>query len=705
MSSDGYTTVYHKDELLAGNLTSYLAGLRKLEDKVELDFNREGYAFQLKVLSLSARIIAIIFVVLIFLCLYKKRPKRDIVVLVLGVLICLGLGLYLQAKQRDENILKTLVQELEVNIDGRNEKFKVYTSFTKENVSGFIDINNNDIPDCIEHSDFWTDTDGDGLSDYYELCLTGTSPLLVKTYATDLADSNYDTDKDGLSNFYELKHELEALNTDSDFDGLEDLSEVEIGTDSLDWDTDKDGASDGWEVSNGYDPLRKEELFENTAECFSKGNNTKNDMIARAKVKASGDVIESLDIEEYNTMLVNDKIPGYIGSAFNFTLDGEFEEAEITFEFDKYNLGYKESDFVPCIYYFNEDTQLLEELDCDVTDNCVTAKVEHFSVYILLNKVVVDEEIFADMFRHDLDSKDITIEFVLDRSKSMSETDPTGQTKEIVSDFVNKISASDYNISGLGLVTFTSIGEVNQEITANVDKFKQKLFSLEIDDGNNELSGTNIIEGLEFGLEQLKTSKQGKRCLILVTDGQVQSKLNYEQLLKRLRDDGIVLYCINFSYSNENVLKFMCLQTGGLYFEADSVSNGNLSLLFDNLASNIITEYDVNTDNLLDSYTRLICNGILKTGVGTQLYGQQELDDLLGSSDIDGDGLLNGEEIEVVCTGSNYYIKVHSSPLLIDTDNDGIEDNSDTAPLTKGLKNGIVGKLYIVACSKKTGHA
>ncbi len=89
------------------------------------------------------------------------------------------------------------------------------------------------------------DSDGDGLSDDYELKI-GTDPL------------NPDTDGDGLKDGEEvLVYKTDPLNPDSDYDMLKDGEEVrKYKTDPLDPDTDKGGVRDGHEVlEDGTDPL------------------------------------------------------------------------------------------------------------------------------------------------------------------------------------------------------------------------------------------------------------------------------------------------------------------------------------------------------------------------------------------------------------------------------------------------------------------
>lgn len=86
------------------------------------------------------------------------------------------------------------------------------------------------------------DSDGDGLSDLYELVI-GTNP------------NNADSDGDGLNDGQELAIGTDPMNPDSDGDGLSDGFEVKIGTDPLNPDTDGDGVSDGQEILDGTNPL------------------------------------------------------------------------------------------------------------------------------------------------------------------------------------------------------------------------------------------------------------------------------------------------------------------------------------------------------------------------------------------------------------------------------------------------------------------
>jgi hypothetical protein len=128
-----------------------------------------------------------------------------------------------------------------------------------------------------------TDTDGDGISDDYEINVYATDPGLWDTDGDGLSDGDellttgsdpfvWDTDGDGLSDGDEGAAGTDPLDSasfpggtdgpvsdvssvDGDTDRLADVDEAAVGTDPTTPDTDGDGYYDGDEVNLGSDPL------------------------------------------------------------------------------------------------------------------------------------------------------------------------------------------------------------------------------------------------------------------------------------------------------------------------------------------------------------------------------------------------------------------------------------------------------------------
>ncbi|MCK5547633.1 MAG: PKD domain-containing protein, partial [Thermoplasmata archaeon] len=127
-----------------------------------------------------------------------------------------------------------------------------------QNASGGILMNATGVPVQPDYHD----SDGDGVSDDFELRIGGTSPV------------DRDSDNDGILDIDEVStgdyfkpymkeafftvanNIVDPLDMDTDRDWLNDSNEInEIGSNPFDVDTDDDILSDGWEIRHGLNPL------------------------------------------------------------------------------------------------------------------------------------------------------------------------------------------------------------------------------------------------------------------------------------------------------------------------------------------------------------------------------------------------------------------------------------------------------------------
>ena len=235
------------------------------------------------------------------------------------------------------------------------------------------------------------DSDGDGLSDYAEIYLTATEPALFDTDGNGISDAEEDADQDGLNNIKEVELGTDPLSSDSDGDSIPDFEEVtSYKTNPLSRDTDNDGASDLWEIENGFDPNQFNDSF-NTVITQTNDSNQ-----VTLEIQLTGEQTESLNVQEVSDNVLIDKdVPGYIMPAYDFSVDGLFDSAKISFTFSEELTD--SDDFLPVIYYYNESTQEFEELPTTVNGNVASTSVTHFSTYILLNKVEFDKVWEADI--------------------------------------------------------------------------------------------------------------------------------------------------------------------------------------------------------------------------------------------------------------------------------------------------------------------
>ena len=201
-------------------------------------------------------------------------------------------------------------------------------------------------------------------------------------------------------------------------------------------DTDGDGASDGKETELGTDPLVADKTFN-----ISMESDDEDTVKASVSIGLSGEQIDTLCVEKVESdFLFPENMPGYIGAAYDFSVEGDFESAIINFEFDEELLSNPEFD--PVIYYFNEEEQELEELETTVTGNVASARVEHFSKYILINRTE-HEKYFGwkdvwesdDTVRYD----GIEVVLVVDFTDSMAVNDKENKRIAVVHDLIDTL--------------------------------------------------------------------------------------------------------------------------------------------------------------------------------------------------------------------------------------------------------------------------
>lgn len=516
-----------------------------------------------------------------------------------------------------------------------------------------------------------TDTDGDGLPDTYELEPLGLDPTNPDTDKNGIKDGDEDADNDGLTNLEEYQLGTKPGYADSDNDGLTDYEEVkQYHTDPLNKDTDGDGASDGREISIGTDPLIANESFPSTATCDGNHDITG----VSVTTELAGNQVGTLAINQNESDFFPDKMPGYVGNAYDFSVNGEISSATLQFSFDKSLLD--DPDFVPSVYYMNADTAQLEPLDTEVDkeNGTATAKTTHFSTYILLNKTAFDTTWREDI-RKPSDSADngLSVAFVLDRSGSMMFNDPSGLRLSLTKQFIQKMtSGRDYG----SLATFVSIGELVTPLTDNLSQLLSDADKIHNDDGFTTISGTNGTAGMHIGIQQLESdTSNNNRVMLFMTDGiDQQYDYQYEDLVTEAKENNITIYTIGLGEVNSTILEMVANETGGKYYYAEAAED--LITIFKD-AENETIDYttDSNDDGISDYYTKILCEGdVYINGIYNPFSGLK-YEAVQANSDYDNDGLINGDEFKVANENeSSVTFKISSDPTDEDSDNDGLLD-------------------------------
>lgn len=538
------------------------------------------------------------------------------------------------------------------------------------------------------------DTDGDGLTDYQEVMELRTNPLITDTDNNGVSDYYEDNDEDGLVNGYEYIIGTSPIITDTDFDGINDFKEVNVYlTNPLEEDTDGDGGNDGWEVTNNYDPLIYNASFTISYEAA--------EVCEARPVSASvslellsGDVnsLEVNPVSVCDNPYLSPMIAGYLGCAYDFSVDGTFNNAEMTFYYDE-TVGTISEEFQPRIYYFNEQTKMLEELpEQQVSKGKVTVTVEHFSKYILLNSVefnkVWEQEIKPPIQEGDDGKTGLDVIFVIDSSGSMSWNDASDLRLKAAKAFVEKLGENDRG----AVVDFDSSAVVYQGFTNDHVAINNAINCI------NSSGGTSLSAGISTAITLYTDSGYQRtdayKYIIFLTDGDGDYNNIYTQVAA---DNDIIIYTIGLGNGvNENILKQIAEGTNGKYYFATTAAS--LDKIYDDISEETIDYVtDSNNDGISDYYTELIKEGKLVVSNGSTEFKYIDFNyDKNGifSDDYDGDGLKNGEEFSILISNGKTFISLLSNPVLMDSDGDGLDDAEEVKqksdPLTWSVSNSVI---------------
>lgn len=570
----------------------------------------------------------------------------------------------------------------------------VVTEITMEMMNDATDTDGEGLTDTMELI-FGTDankpdTDGDGLSDYEEV-MAGLDPLKADADGNGVSDDQDDADGDGLTNGQEKELGTQITLADTDGDGLKDGDEVTLHfTDPLLADTDGDGASDGFEVANGADPLQA-----NTSFHVVHAIQTEDTVAPAVDITLRGEQADTLVIAPaFQSRIQAESIPGSLGQAYDFHVEGEFGQATISFTFDPALLP---EDGVPVIYYYNEDTQTFEAQETTVSGHVASTVVTHFSTYILLNKTAFDQ-VWDSQIKPPIALEDdsglaeemtLDIVFVIDYSSSMGWNDPGQLCKQVSHEFVAKLRDG---LDRAAVVQFIRRATVLSPLSADKAAVNAAIDRIVYDSGYDRYSGTDGSTGLYAALEQLSASTAKYKYVIFLTDGEDNGyTYSYDTLCSRAFDMGVNIYTVGMGTASEEVLRDVAFRTDGKYYHATTSVDSDDVLKLDDVFTAIEEETidytaDSNHDGISDYYTRLICQGRIRFGTGLEntfyLKGVT-FEEVQANDDYDHDGVLNGDEFSVWMdekTG-RVYTRYNSDPTLPDTDSDGYRDDTDKEPM------------------------
>ncbi|MEF8891842.1 MAG: hypothetical protein V5A31_11080 [Haloferacaceae archaeon] len=518
-----------------------------------------------------------------------------------------------------------------------------------------------------------SDTDGDGLSDRYELEKSLTDPGDTATRGA--PDGTTDADGDGLTTAEEARLGSYAWLADSDADGLDDRRERRLGADPLSNDTDDDGLSDRSEIRIGTTLTTPDTDGDGTpdgAETYTT-RATNASLGVSVAVTGTGDVAAGVEVERdarqtFDTPTLRNATATPV---VQLTSDRSFRSADVSLSYDDDDVG-NESRL--SVYRYNESRQTFQRLPSTVDpgNDTVRATVSGFSTFTVMNRTTWSRGVSADPPRPVADEW---------RIPTYLDTFADGRAENWTQDTENKDPTRD---GGGGFPGFGGGGG----------------FPDPVNDRGGVGASSRQLEVLAYGCFVTRAERD-----IGAYNGTVRVRFNWSEVgineanlheanVSILADGTPVSYALEPGASKPST----ALGTQGT-FNATAEVDGNVSirltvradppagsggfsdrtcsltyqagkrLVVDDIETSITVEDPVDSDGdqLPDSLER---QGI-PLGTGETLTTDPT------DPDTDGDGLEDGAEIRVnrfIARGSGGYFLSQSDPTDPDSDGDGLPD-------------------------------
>ena len=368
--------------------------------------------------------------------------------------------------------------------------------------------------------------------------------------------------------------------------------------------------------------------------------------------------------------VLNSTIPGCFSDAYDISIDGDFEEAILSFEVPEE--VWNRLDYVPSIYYYNEETLELEEVAGQYREgNRICAKLSHFSKYLLINKRLLESNIYPIEIIAPTDNiyanAALGLVFSLDESGSLSALNFSKMKNAAVS-LVEELSDED----SVSVFTFDDTIRKHCSFT-DKEEAAQVINDLPQHKGRTAIRDAALAAIDEF---VANSPVDVTKILILLTDGRSnddRTGLTYQQVAKKAADNNIIIYTIGVGNVSKAALDTLATGTKGQYYGIDDFNK--LSQVFQQVLIDAEVFFDSDHDGISDYHEKKIAQNQMRLTTGAEMPDCALMDYL--NPDSDGDLLEDGQEMEIVTNERGVFVRFYSSPFIPDTDKDGFDDYAE----------------------------
>ncbi len=565
----------------------------------------------------------------------------------------------------------------------------------------------------------------DGVIDGEYFCKAIYPYLLLYNFSTEELSLSDDYDNDGLTLIEEYNYDTNPFMSDTDGDGLSDYEEaVTYGTKPCYEDTDLDGMSDGTEISGGLNPLitdsdqdeipdSEETVTQKVRIELANEIDIKETLVKpEVEITGKGDFSGQIYAEDINDNQLFSDLNYIIGHPFDFIHDDslEFESSKLTFAVDESALQDNNLDDLAIAWYDMETNEVhILDTEHDQTNNTISASVDHYSVYFVVN---LKDYLNAIINENTGGIKDGKADVVFLVNTAFYMDGAMDNIKSNLIQFLDDLEENNVDAQ-LGLVEFGGFYTQDVEIHnayswfSDTDSCKsaisvliraQELYEDYTANDIGFYDAVNSIKDMDFRSDTNK-------YIIMITDEEIYLSSIHDNIYKLSLEHELT------SFATEEELNEQSEEDGGTVIPdigiplqaSDGICFSVITYFSGySLFGSLVDETGGVYGNVHDSFTdnlEALISGKENTGDGCYInlsngfIVKLDMDPTLGDEgvDTDKDGISDIDELGCLKTYRYYDIfsgeyaeyeawSFYSNPAASDTDGDGLTDDKDIAP-------------------------
>ena len=290
----------------------------------------------------------------------------------------------------------------------------------------------------------------------------------------------------------------------------------------------------------------------------------------------------------------------------------------------------------------------------------------------MINRKIYEESFeWEDAWVTNSNYRGVEIVLVIDDSGSMKTNDKENQRLSVAKTLIDNLPEN----SKIGVVKFESNTEIlTQSLTNSKSTANGFLTTSYFKSSGNTYMYSAIDSAM--GLFE-STDSTIMKLVVVLSDGATSDTSMHNSVVSSANSRDIRIYTVGLGSSSNyftEYLKPLANNTGAAFYLASNASE--LTNIYKDISKKIDIETDTDNDGVPDYYEENL-----------QLFNGVKIKLDKNNPDTDGDGLLDGKEVELKYTYKdnntkvNVKGKINSYPHEPDSDWDGLTDNKDKKPL------------------------